>query len=169
MTVALSTKNAESGANRPAPREETMGNVSQIIAAKGSSVHSVPPGAIVYDSIETMVGRNVGSVLVQEGDRIVGIFTERDYLRRVLLEDRDPKKTRVAEVMTPRIIAVDPQRSIEECMAIMTQQRIRHLPVMDGNRLAGIISIGDVVKHLSKEREVEIRYLTEYITGRAPD
>ncbi len=146
-----------------------MGSVSSILATKGSSVYRVGPDTTVYDAIETMVGHNVGSVLIQEGVKIVGIFTERDYLRRVSLENRDPKTTRVAEVMTPRIIAVDAQRSIDECMTIMTQQRIRHLPVMEGDRLAGIISIGDVVKYLSNEREVEIRYLTEYITGRAPD
>jgi CBS domain-containing protein len=145
-----------------------MGSVSSIIATKGSSVHSVAPEATVYEAIETMVGHNVGSVLIRDGQKILGIFTERDYLRRVTLEDRDAKTTRVGDVMTPRIIAVDPSRSIEECMSIMTQQRIRHLPVMDGDQLAGVISIGDVVKYLSKEREVEIRYLTEYITGRSP-
>jgi CBS domain-containing protein len=145
-----------------------MGSVSSIIAVKGPAVHTVAPDATVYEAIEGMVRLNVGSVLVREGEGIVGIFTERDYLRRVTLQDRDAKTTPVREVMTPKIIAVDPDRSIDECMAIMTRMRIRHLPVMDGEHLVGIISIGDLVKHLSKEREAEIRHLTGYITGNPP-
>ena len=144
-----------------------MGSVATIIAAKGSEVHSTRPGVSVYEAIGEMVERNVGSVLVTEGARVLGIFTERDYLRRVLLQDRDAKTTRVSEVMTPRLIAVDPERTVEECMKIMTEMRIRHLPVMEGERIVGIISIGDLVKQASKEREMEIRHLTEYITGRA--
>ena len=144
-----------------------MARVAEILAAKGGAVHRTSPETSAYDAVAEMVRQSVGSVLVTEGDAIVGIFTERDYLRRVLLEDRDPRATRVREVMTPRIVCVEPSRSIADCMAIMTQQRFRHLPVVDGGRLAGVVSIGDLVKYLSAEREVELRYLTEYITGRA--
>ena len=143
-----------------------MGCVASILAAKGSQVHTISPDATAYEAIEGMVRSNVGSLIVSDGTTILGIFTERDYLRRVTLQDRDAKATRVRDVMTPHIICVDPSRTIGECMAMMTQERIRHLPVMERDRLVGIISIGDVVKYLSKEREVEIRHLTEYITGR---
>lgn len=144
-----------------------MARVAEILAAKGGAVHRTGPETSAYDAIAEMVRQGVGSLLVTEGEAIAGIFTERDYLRRVLLRDLDPRTTRVREVMTPRIVCVEPSRSLEDCMTIMTQQRFRHLPVVDGGRVAGVISIGDLVKYLSAEREVELRYLTEYITGRA--
>lgn len=143
-----------------------MARVADILAAKGGTVYRTSPDASTYAAVAEMVGHGVGSLLVTEGEAIVGIFTERDHLRRVLLKDLDARATRVRDVMTARIVCVEPSRSVEDCMAIMTQQRIRHLPVVDGGRVAGVISIGDLVKYLSAEREVEIRYLTEYITGR---
>jgi len=143
-----------------------MARVAEILAAKGGAVHSTGPETSAYDAIARMVEKSVGSVLVTEGGAIAGIFTERDYLRRVLLKDLDPRTTRVRDVMTPRIVCVEPTRSLEDCMSIMTQQRFRHLPVVVDGRVAGVISIGDLVKYLSAEREVELRYLTEYITGR---
>lgn len=145
-----------------------MSRVSDILARKGSAVHTVEPDSTVYDAIDKMVRHNVGSLVVAEGGTIHGIFTERDYLRRIVLEGRTSKSTRVADVMTKRLVCVDPSRDLEECMAIMTQERIRHLPVIENARLAGVISIGDLVKHLSRERAAQIRYLTDYITGRYP-
>ncbi len=145
-----------------------MGRVADILAVKGDRVLSIPPDSTVYDAIETMVRHNVGSVVVADGSDVLGIFTERDYLRRIVLEGRTSKTTRVRDVMTERLVCVEPDRSIPECMAIMTRERIRHLPVIDRARLAGIVSIGDLVKHLSAEQEVEIRYLTDYITGKYP-
>ena len=142
-----------------------MGRVKEVLAAKGTHVHSVSPQATVYEAVEKMVQQGIGSLMVMEGSTIAGIFTERDYLRRVALQDIGPRATAVSKVMTKRVIYVDPERSLEDCMAIMTQERIRHLPVVVDGRLSGMISIGDLVKHLSREREVEIRYLTEYITG----
>ena len=139
--------------------------VSDVLTAKGGTVHGIAPDTTARAAIAAMVGHGVGSLLVTQGDRVVGIFTERDYLRRVLLEDRDGRVTKVRDVMTANIIVVEPTRPLEDCMAIMTQRRIRHLPVVENGRLVGVISIGDLVKHLSLEREVEIRYLTEYITG----
>lgn len=144
-----------------------MARVAEILAAKGGAVHRTGPDTTAYAAVAEMVERGVGSVVVTEGETVAGIFTERDFLRRVVLADRDPRATRVRDVMTPRLVCVEPSRSLADCMAIMTQQRIRHLPVVDGGRLAGLVSIGDLVKFLSAEREVEIRYLTEYITGRA--
>lgn len=143
-----------------------MARVADILAVKGGAVHRTGPDTTAYDAVAEMVERGVGSVVVTEGESVAGIFTERDFLRRVVLEDRDPRSTPVSAVMTPRIVCVEPSRPIEDCMAILTRQRIRHLPVVDGGRLVGVVSIGDLVKHLSAEREVEIRYLTEYITGR---
>jgi CBS domain-containing protein len=145
-----------------------MGRVADLIRAKGRTVHSIESGATVYDAIKRMVDRNVGALLVVDGNEIRGIITERDYLREIALKGRTSKTTPVHEIMTSRVICVDPARSIDECMAIMTEKRIRHLPVLEEGRLAGIVSIGDLVKQLSKDQKVEIQYLTDYITGKYP-
>ena len=145
-----------------------MPRVADILAVKGSAVHTVDKMITVLDAIKKMVEANVGSLVVMDGDAICGIFTERDYLRRIVLKGRTSRETRVMEAMTERLVVVDDSRDVEECMAIMTSERIRHLPVIDDSRLIGIVSIGDVVKHLSKAREAEIRYLTDYITGKYP-
>ncbi len=145
-----------------------MALVAEILEGKGGTVLTVDRDATVFDAIQKMVGENVGSVIVTHGETIAGILTERDYLRRIVLEGRTSKTTRVHEVMSPKLICVDPSRSIDDCMAIMTQQRIRHLPVMDQGAIVGIVSIGDLVKYLSNEREIQIRYLTDYIAGKYP-
>ncbi len=145
-----------------------MGRVADILARKGSHVHTIQMDATVFQAIEMMVQHNVGSLLAMNGESIAGIFTERDFLRRVALEQRNPHTTRVREVMTEKLVCLDPRHSVEECMAIMSSERIRHLPVLDSGRLAGMVSIGDLVKHASAEREVEVRYLTDYITGKYP-
>lgn len=145
-----------------------MGRVSDILGGKGAHVHAIDADATVHDAISRMVEHNVGALVVKSGHSFVGIFTERDHLRRVTLDDRPPRSTKVRDVMTPRVICVTPDDLIQGCLHIMTQQRIRHLPVVDGNTVVGMISIGDLVKHLSQQHEVEIRYLTEYITGIRP-
>jgi CBS domain-containing protein len=145
-----------------------MGRVADILGYKGREVHTVAGEATTFEALETMQRSNVGALVVTDGVETVGIFTERDFLRRVVLQGRDPKVTRVREVMSARLVCIDPGRPVEDCMAIMTQERIRHLPVLDGGRLAGLVSIGDLVKHLSAERHVEVRYLTDYITGKYP-
>ncbi len=142
--------------------------VSDLIAVKGSRVVSIGPDATVFEAIRTMVDHNVGALLVMAEDRIVGIITERDYLRRVALEGRSSRTTAVREIMTRDVVVVTPDRDLEEAMAVMTERRVRHLPVLDGGRLAGVISIGDVVKHLSAARQAEIQYLRDYIDGRYP-
>lgn len=124
--------------------------------------------ATVFECIKKMVERNVGAIVVIDGPSICGIFTERDYLRRIALEDRTSKTTRVEEVMTSHLVCADPSQSAEDCMTIMTQQRIRHLPVMKGQQLVGILSIGDLVKRLSSDREAQVRYLSDFVSGKYP-
>ena len=145
-----------------------MSTVSEIISGKGDAVHTIERDKTVFEAIRLMVNANVGSLIITDGDTICGIFTERDYLRRIVLEGRTSKDTPVIEVTTERLVVVEPSRSIEECMSMMTSERIRHLPVIDEGKLIGLVSIGDLVKHLSREREAEIRYLTEYIAGKYP-
>ena len=143
-----------------------MGHVSDILDGKGRDVLWIDGSSTVYDAIVTMVEGNVGALLVYEGDRLAGIVTERDYLRRVTLEDRDERTTPVREIMSAELVYVGPDASIDECMAVMTERRIRHLPVLTDERdVVGVVSIGDVVKFHSKEQGVQIRFLTEYISS----
>jgi len=143
-----------------------MGQVSDILEGKGRSVLDVDGSATVLEAITKMVESNVGSLLVFEGDRLAGIVTERDYLRRVTLEGRDERTTPVREIMSSPIVYATPESSIEECMAVMTERRIRHLPVLDeAQQVVGVVSIGDVVKFQSREQSVQIKFLTEYISG----
>jgi len=141
-------------------------DVASILEAKGSAVLRIDGAATVLDAIKRMVEANVGSLLVFEDDKLAGIVTERDYLRRVTLEGRDEKETPVREIMTAPIVYVTPDTTIEECMAVMTERRIRHLPVLTDDRdVAGIVSIGDVVKFRSSQQTAHIRLLTDYITS----
>jgi CBS domain-containing protein len=140
--------------------------VSDILDEKGSGALTIEGDATVLDAITRMVESNVGSLLVTESDKLAGIVTERDYLRRVTLEGRDEKETPVREIMTSELVYVTPDTSIDECMAVMTERRIRHLPVLsEGQEIAGVISIGDVVKFRSKQQDVQIRLLTDYISS----
>jgi signal-transduction protein with cAMP-binding, CBS, and nucleotidyltransferase domain len=143
-----------------------MGRVSDILRAKGSQIFSIGSEASVYEAVSEMVAQNVGSLLVLDSDGVKGIITERDYLREIVLKGRTSKTTKVREIMTPEIVVIECNRPIEECMAIMSERRIRHVPVVDDGALVGLVSIGDLVKQIANDREVEIRYLTEYITGR---
>jgi CBS domain-containing protein len=145
-----------------------MSRVAEILIYKGREVHTIEGSATAFEALEKMVRANVGALVVTGGGAIAGIFTERDFLRRVALRGLDPRATKVLDVTTVRLVCADPERSLDDCMAIMTQERIRHLPVLEGGKLAGLVSIGDVVRHLSAERHVEVRYLTDYITGKYP-
>lgn len=143
-----------------------MGQVSDILEAKGSQVLEIQGAATVLDAVTKMVEGNVGSLLVMEGDRLAGIVTERDYLRRVTLEGRDERTTPVREIMTTPIVYATPESTVEECMAVMTERRVRHLPVLgEGNEVVGVVSIGDLVKFQSREQSVQIKFLTDYISG----
>lgn len=129
-------------------------------------VLTIDSDASVYDAVKRMVERNVGSLLVTVNGRIEGIVTERDYLRRVTLEGRKDRETRVGEVMTSSLIVVTPETSLDECMSVMTDRRIRHVPVVDDGEIVAVVSIGDVVKFKSSQQSYQIQYLTDYITAR---
>lgn len=141
-----------------------MNLVSEILADKGRDVLRIDGGASVLEAVKTMVEANIGSLLVTDDGEIAGIVTERDYLRRVTLEGRS-EDAPVREIMTSPLIVVTPETPIDECMAMMTDRRIRHLPVVENDDVVGIVSIGDVVKFRSKQQSFEIKYLTDYITA----
>ena len=145
-----------------------MPRVADLLAIKGSTVYTIDQEKSVYDAIRYMVDKNVGALIVTKEDKACGIFTERDYLRRIVLEGRTSRETQVREAMTDRLIVIDHTRDLEVCMTVMTTARIRHLPVVEDGRLAGIVSIGDIIKHLTKEQKAEIQYLTDYIAGKYP-
>lgn len=143
-----------------------MGHVSDILGGKSREVLGIEGSATVYEAIARMVEANVGALLVYDDGELVGIVTERDYLRRVTLQGRDERTTPVQEIMTSELVYVGPEATVDECMAVMTERRIRHLPVlMDDRKVAGIVSIGDLVKYQSREQSVQIRFLTEFISG----
>jgi len=143
-----------------------VNRLAEILEEKGGEVLRIDAGASVFEAVERMVARNVGSLLVTEAGEIAGIVTERDYLRRVTLEGRDEQETPVREIMSSPLIVVRPETTVEECMALMTDRRIRHLPVVDGEEgeVVGLVSIGDLVKFQSRRQTFEIQYLTQYIT-----
>ena len=143
-----------------------MSTVSEILEVKGGEVLAVDAGASVLEAARLMIEANVGSMLVSVDGRLEGIVTERDYLRRVTLEGRADRETAVSEIMSSPLIVVSPDTSVEECMALMTEQRIRHLPVAVRGEVVGVVSIGDVVKFTSRQQSVQLRYLTDYINAR---
>jgi CBS domain-containing protein len=144
-----------------------VNQVSEILEEKGDDVLQIEADASVFEAVKQMVAANVASLLVSEGGEITGIITERDYLRRVTVEGRTDEGTSVREIMSSPLIVVTPQTSIDECMALMTDRRIRHLPVVDDQGgVVGIVSIGDVVKFQSKQQSFEIKFLHEYIGAR---
>jgi CBS domain-containing protein len=139
--------------------------VGDILKSKGHEVWSVKPDDTVFDSLKLMAAKEIGALLVMDEDRLVGIVTERDYARKVILEGKSSKSSSVAEVMTPRVLCVTPERTVDECMALMTDKRARHLPVVDHKRVVGVVSIGDLVKALISEQQVLIDQLQNYISG----
>ena len=140
-------------------------SVRQLLQAKGNRVHTVEPGLSVYEALEIMASYDIGALLVVEDSRLVGIFSERDYARKVILMGRGSKDTLVKEIMTDEVITVNPGSTVGDCMALMTGKRIRHLPVVDDEQLMGLISIGDVVKAIMSEQELMIIELESYIMG----
>jgi CBS domain-containing protein len=140
--------------------------VAEILVEKGRGLLKIDADASILEAVEQMVEANVGSLLVTESGEVTGIVTERDYLRRVVVEGRTDRETPVREIMSSPLIVVTPQTSVDECMALMTNRRIRHLPVVDAGKVAGIVSIGDVVKFQSRQQSFEIQFLHDYIAGR---
>ena len=142
-----------------------LAHVSEILRGKQSDVLKIDASATVFDAIKKIVEQNVGSILVTREDDVVGIMTERDYLRKIAIFGRTSHDTLVGEIMSSPLMYVTPETTIEEAMAIMTDRRIRHLPVVENDEVVGIVSIGDVVKFQSREQSFQIKYLTEYISG----
>ena len=142
-----------------------MYTVRHLLQEKGNKVWTINPKATVYEVLELMANHNIGAVVVATGDKVLGMFTERDYSRKVVLKGRASKTTAVGELMTTEVLYISPDDTIENCMALMTEHRLRHLPVMENGKLGGIISIGDVVKSIISDREFMIRELERYITG----
>ena len=143
-----------------------MSTVAQILQEKSGDVKKIDGDATVLDAVRTMVDANIGALLVTTAGEINGIFTERDYLRRMAVEGRQAEDTLVKDVMTSPLVYVTPETSVDESMALMTDRRIRHLPVADGGAIVGMVSIGDLVKFQSKQQSFQIQYLTDYITAR---
>ena len=141
-----------------------MNRLAEILAEKGGEVLEIGADASVFEAVQLMVAENVGSLLVKEGGEIVGIVTERDYLRRVTLEGRT-EEAPVREIMSAPLVVATPETTVDECMAMMTDRRIRHIPVVDGSTVVGLVSIGDLVKFKSRLQTFEIQYLTNYITA----
>jgi CBS domain-containing protein len=142
-----------------------MNVLAEILNEKGHDVLKIGGDATVLEAVRRMVEANVGSLLVTEGDAIAGIVTERDYLRRAALAERSENETPVREIMTSPLVVATPDTPIDECMALMTERRLRHVPVVDGGDVVGLVSIGDLVKFKSKQQSFEIQYLTDYITA----
>jgi CBS domain-containing protein len=142
-----------------------MKSVEKVLRTKGSEAWHIAPQASVYEALQLMSEKEVGSILVLEEGEVVGIFTERDYARKLILKGKFSKDTAVRELMTQEVLYVEPQNTIEDCMVLMTNNRVRHLPVMDNGKLVGIVSLGDMVKHIISEQESTIAQLEKYITG----
>ena len=141
-----------------------MGKVKNILKVKGHAVYSVEPHITVYSAVELMCEKNIGGLLIVENHKLAGIFTERDYARKLILRGKSSRETKISELMTLNPFTVSPDTSIDECMNMMSGKRIRHLPVMENDKLVGMISIGDVVKYIIEEQKGIIEHLESYIT-----
>lgn len=142
-----------------------MINVRIVLREKGGEIYSVSPGTTVFDALTLMADKNIGALVVLEEKKIAGIFSERDYARKVILKGKASKEITVGEIMTTNVVSVRPAQTVEECMSLMTVHRIRHLPVMEEEELIGVISIGDVVKAIISDKDFMIQQLEHYITG----
>ncbi|MBV8815702.1 MAG: CBS domain-containing protein [Verrucomicrobia bacterium] len=147
---------------------ELAGTVSWILAQKSSAVWTVSPDTTVYDAIKMMADKNVGALPVVENDRVLGIVSERDYTRKVILQGRSSKETQVSQIMSTDLIVTHPNESLTECMRVMTDKHVRHLPVIQDGKLSGILSIGDVLKWLISAQTATIEHLEQYIVGAYP-
>jgi CBS domain-containing protein len=144
---------------------ELTGKISSVIGNKGGQVWALGPAASVYDAIALMAEKEVGALPIMDGGQLLGIISERDYARKVVLKGRSSKETPVTEIMSSPVVSVHPSQTVEECMHIVTERRIRHLPVMEGNRIVGMVSIGDLVNWVITAQKATIQHLEAYIAG----
>ena len=140
-----------------------MKSLKQLLDAKGSQVYSIGPDAKVIEALQIMAQKDIGALVVLEGERLAGILSERDYARKVILRGKYSQDVPVREIMTAELVTVDPSHTIEQCMALVTQRRVRHLPVVEDGKLIGVVSIGDLVKEVIAEQEQTIKQLESYI------
>lgn len=142
--------------------------ISSVLVNKPSAIWSIAPESTVFEAIKVMADKNIGSLLVMSGNKLVGLFTERDYTRKVALHGKNSKETRVSEIIPAQVITVGPDDSVEECMRLMTDNRVRHLPIVEGTNVVGIISIGDLVNWTISTQNAHIEQMEQYISGSVP-
>lgn len=142
-----------------------MKTVQQMLEGKPHRLLSIAPDTSVYDALALMAEKDVGALVVLEDDKLVGIFSERDYARKIILHGKASRDTRVSDIMTAKVVCVGESNTVDECMALMTGRRVRHLPVLSGKKVVGVISIGDVVKEMLSEQQFIIEQLEQYIKG----
>ena len=143
----------------------TVGTIREILTHKGGTTWTVSPDTTVFEAIEIMAEKNIGALLVTRDNKLAGIISERDYTRKVALKGRSSKDTRVNEILSGQVVSVTPDHSVEQCLRLMTENRIRHLPVLEGNQILGVISIGDLVNWVISAQSSTIQQLETYITG----
>lgn len=141
------------------------GNISEILGQKGAAVWMIPPDATVFEAIQMMADKNVGALLVTDHAKLLGIISERDYTRKVAIRGKSSKELKVREILSPKVVHVAPTHSVEQCLRLMTEHRVRHLPVLDGEKIAGVISIGDLVNWIISTQTATISQLETYISG----
>ena len=147
---------------------KTTGNISAVLTQKGSAVWSISPEATVFEGIQMMAEKNIGALLVMDGDRLVGVISERDYTRKVALKGKSSKQVQVQEIMSHTLHTITSRHTVEECMRIMTDNRVRHLPVLEGDKVVGVVSIGNLVNWIISAQSAAIGHLEDYISGKYP-